>query len=90
MSNRLTNIIAAGLLVFVFIIAFLSIRDDSLTSDELVHLPAGYSYLAQKDMRLNPEHPPLVKDLAAIPLLFIRDIKFPSEIKAWQENVNDQ
>ena len=90
MSNRLTNIIAVGLLVFVFIIAFLSIRDDSLTSDELVHLPAGYSYLTQKDMRLNPEHPPLIKDLAAIPLLFIRDIKFPSEIKAWQENVNDQ
>jgi len=90
MSNRLTNIIAAGLLVFVFIIAFLSIRDDSLTSDELVHLPAGYSYLTQKDMRLNPEHPPLIKDLAAIPLLFIRDIKFPFEIKAWQENVNDQ
>ncbi|GAI09801.1 unnamed protein product, partial [marine sediment metagenome] len=90
MSNRLTHIIAAGLLVFVFIIAFLSIRDDSLTSDELVHLPAGYSYLTQKDMRLNPEHPPLIKDLAAIPLLFIRDIKFPSEINAWQENVNDQ
>lgn len=90
MSNRLTYIIATGLLVFVFIMASLSIRDDSLTSDELVHLPAGYSYLTQKDMRLNPEHPPLLKDLAAIPLLFIRDIKFPSEIKAWQENVNDQ
>jgi len=90
MPNRLTYIIATGLLVFVFLVAIFSIKDDSLTSDELVHLPAGYSYLTQKDMRLNPEHPPLIKDLAAIPLLFIRDIKFPSEIKAWQENVNDQ
>jgi 4-amino-4-deoxy-L-arabinose transferase-like glycosyltransferase len=90
MSNRLTYIIATGLLIFVFIITLFSIRDDSLTSDELVHLPAGYSYLTQKDMRLNPEHPPLLKNLSAIPLLFIRDIKFPFEIDAWQKNVNDQ
>ncbi|MBU4481422.1 hypothetical protein KKH59_03900 [Patescibacteria group bacterium] len=66
MSNRLTYIIATSLLVFVFFIAFLSTRDDSLTSDELVHLPAGYSYLTQKDMRLNPEHPPLIKDFVQL------------------------
>lgn len=90
MSNRLTYIIAIGLLVFVFIIATFSMKDDSLTSDELVHLPAGYSYLTQKDMRLNPEHPPLIKDLASLPLLFIKEIKFPTETDAWQKNVNDQ
>src|SRR4030043_1844111 len=90
MPNRITNIIAALLLVFVFTIALLSIENDSLTMDELAHLPAGYSYLTQKDMRINPEHPPLVKDLSAIPLLFIKKIKFPSEIKYWQEDVNGQ
>lgn len=90
MSNRLTNIIAALLLIFVFFITLFSISGDSLTMDELAHLPAGYSYLTQKDMRLNPEHPPLIKDLAAIPLLFIKGIKFPSEIKSWQEDVNGQ
>ncbi len=58
--------------------------------DELPHLSAGYSYLTQKDMRLNPEHPPLLKDLAALPLLFIRDIKFPAEVKSWQEEINGQ
>ena len=72
MSNRLANIIAAGLLIFIFLMAFFSMRDDSATMDEVAHLPAGYSYLTQKDMRLNPEHPPLMKDLAAIPLLFIK------------------
>ena len=90
MSNRKTNIIAICLLVFLFIIAVFSIKDDSLTMDELAHLPAGYSYLTQKDMRLNPEHPPLMKDLSAIPLLFIKNIKFPSEIKSWKEDINGQ
>lgn len=90
MSNQKTKIIATLLLIFVFLVAIFSIKDDSLTMDELAHLPAGYSYLTQKDMRLNPEHPPLIKDLAAIPLLFIKGIKFPSEIKAWKEDINGQ
>jgi len=58
--------------------------------DEVAHLPAGYSYLTQQDMRLNPEHPPLIKDLAALPLLFIKNINFPSDIKAWKDDVNGQ
>lgn len=90
MSNRFSNIIVAGLLLFIFLITLFSVKDDSLTMDELAHLPAGYSYLTQKDMRLNPEHPPLVKDLAAIPLLFIKNINFPLEIKSWKEDINGQ
>ncbi|MDP3093241.1 MAG: glycosyltransferase family 39 protein [bacterium] len=90
MTNRLTNIAAVSLLVFVFAMAVFSMRNDSLTMDELAHLPAGYSYLTQKDMRLNPEHPPLVKDLAAFPLLFIKDINFPSDIQSWKDDVNGQ
>ena len=89
-SNRLTNIIAACLLIFVFFIAVFSMKGDSLTMDELAHLPAGYSYLTQKDMRINPEHPPLIKDLAAVPLLFIKNIKFPAQAKRWREDVNGQ
>ena len=65
-------------------------KGDSLTMDEQAHLPAGYSYLTQQDMRLNPEHPPLVKDLAAIPLLFIDGIHFPDDLKAWAEDLNGQ
>src|SRR4030042_977373 len=90
MSNRTANIIAFCLLGFVFVIAVLSIRDDCLTMDETAHLPAGYSYLTQQDMRLNPEPPPLLKDLAALPLLFLKDIEFPSEIPAWKDAVNGQ
>jgi 4-amino-4-deoxy-L-arabinose transferase-like glycosyltransferase len=90
MANKFAYILAIFLLLFMFILAVTSIVDDSLTMDELAHLPAGYSYLTQKDMRLNPEHPPLIKDLAAFPLLFIEGIKFPSEIKDWQRDLNGQ
>jgi hypothetical protein len=46
-----------------------SLRRQSATFDEGAHLPAGYTYLAFGDYRLNLEHPPLVKMLAAAPLL---------------------
>ena len=84
MSNRLTNIIAAVLLAVVLLVAVFSIKDDSFTFDETAHIAAGYSYLTQKDMRLNPEHPPLVKDLAAIPLLFL-NLSFPKDHSSWTQ-----
>lgn len=37
--------------------------------DETAHLASGYTYLRFRDYRLNPEHPPLIKMLAAAPLL---------------------
>lgn len=41
----------------------------SITSDEADHLHSGYRYLQCRDFGWNPEHPPLVKMLAALPLL---------------------
>ena len=46
-----------------------SALQESQTWDEATHLSAGYSYLRTGDYRLNPEHPPLGKILAALPLL---------------------
>ncbi len=43
----------------------------SITYDEVVHLSAGYSYLQTGKIVLNPMHPPLVKELAAVPLLLL-------------------
>ncbi|MFA6495343.1 MAG: glycosyltransferase family 39 protein [Candidatus Paceibacterota bacterium] len=62
---------------------------DSAIMDELAHIPAGYSYVSQLDYRLNPEHPPLVKALAALPLLFAQ-VSLPTDIPAWQTAVNGQ
>jgi len=84
------NFIAAILLIIMVVLGFLSMKEESAIMDEVAHIPAGYSYLIKKDMRLNPEHPPLIKDLAAIPLYFIDKINFPEQIPAWQTKVNGQ
>ena len=83
------NIIAASLLLFMFVLMFASAWNDSAITDELAHIPAGYSYLVEKDMRLNPEHPPLIKDLAAIPLVFL-NLTFPTDNPAWTTALNGQ
>ena len=70
--TALLAIAMAGLLSLFAGLSLWEMLDDSLTSDERVHLPAGYAYWMARDFRLNPEHPPLVKLLCAIPLLFMR------------------
>lgn len=58
---------------------------DSQTTDEAIHLSAGYTYLTRGDYRLNPEHPPLVKTLAALPLLAL-DVKINDRAEqVWQQ-----
>ena len=42
---------------------------ESVTFDEVAHIGAGVSYLQKLDMRMNEEHPPLAKVLAAVPLV---------------------
>jgi hypothetical protein len=67
--KRAANIIACFLLViFTFELVF-SIRQQSQTIDESVHIFAGYQYWKQRDFGANPEHPPLVKLVASLPLL---------------------
>ncbi len=89
MSDKVTNIVAFIMLFMMGGMAFSSSLGDSLTMDELSHIPAGYSYLSQRDFRINPEHPPLIKDMAAFPLLFM-NITFPSQSPAWTDGVNAQ
>jgi hypothetical protein len=63
------NAVAALLLlIFLAELAF-SVRQQSLTWDEDDHIFAGYMSWKTADFGFNPEHPPLVKALAAIPLL---------------------
>ncbi|MBU4030789.1 glycosyltransferase family 39 protein [Patescibacteria group bacterium] len=82
MSNRFTYAIAFLLLIISFTLCFFTLFDDCWTFDETAHIASGYSYLTQHDFRLNPEHPPLIKDLAAAPLLFL-NLNFPKEHSAW-------
>ena len=55
-------LIMAGEIVF-------SVRGESLSWDEGDHIFAGYMSLKTHDYGLNPEHPPLVKMVAALPLM---------------------
>jgi 4-amino-4-deoxy-L-arabinose transferase-like glycosyltransferase len=70
----------AGCLLLLALMATVqvsSIRDETQTFDEGVHLAAGYSYWKGGEFRLNVEHPPFVKLLASAPLLFMRlDVPF--------------
>src|SRR5215831_598161 len=71
-ATRLGNtVVFVVILVAFWIQAFLAIPKLSATSDEAVHLSAGYSYWKTHDFRMNPEHPPLAKLIAAAPLLVL-------------------
>src|SRR5437867_2034681 len=68
--------LALVLLAVLLLQGLIFIGESSQTSDEAAHLAAGYSYLKTADFRLNPEHPPLIKELAALPLLPL-ELSFP-------------
>ncbi|HEC63918.1 MAG TPA: hypothetical protein ENI23_01345 [bacterium] len=60
---------------------------DAVTSDEVSHIGSGYYYLKTGRYFINPEHPPVIKDVAGLPLLFI-DTKEPriEEIENFTED----
>ena len=61
---------AALLLALMAVLAGGAALRESVTVDEVSHIAAGVSYLQRLDLRLNPEHPPLPKVVAALPLVF--------------------
>jgi hypothetical protein len=72
---------AAAVLGLMLVLAaelVFSIRQQSQTLNESVHIFSGYQYWRHRDFGANPEHPPLVKLVAALPLLAL-DLK-PSAV----------
>ena len=63
-----SRFIVIGLLALFMSFLIGSIRQESQTFDEPAHLFAGFEYWQHGDYGRNPEHPPLVKLLATIPL----------------------
>lgn len=82
-------IILAIILATSFILMYGASQQESAIMDELAHIPAGYGYVAELDDRLNPEHPPLVKIISALPLAFM-DLNFPTDSAAWKDEINGQ
>lgn len=91
--HRFSQIFAWQILALILLASAIALiyaaSHDAATFDESAHIPAGYSYVRFLDYRLNHEHPPLVKVLSGIPLLFM-DLRFPTDSTAWTTNVNGQ
>jgi 4-amino-4-deoxy-L-arabinose transferase-like glycosyltransferase len=88
-TNRLVSSSAVALLALMGILMFTSSWNDTITFDEEAHIGAGYANLREADSRLNAEHPPLMKDLAAIPLLFLK-LRPPWNDPLWQQDQFEQ
>lgn len=73
-------------LVTAAVLALTSLTGDSITFDETSHLTSGLSYLVTGDFRLAPDHPPLAKMWAALPLL-LTDHRWSRDVPGWREGV---
>lgn len=61
-------LILAALAIAMIVQLWTSVTQLSITSDEADHLHAAYRYWQCNDFGWNPEHPPLVKIVAGLPL----------------------
>lgn len=66
-----------GSLSLQWALAVQSLLSENPTIDEVVHLPAGISYWEKGTFRLYPHNPPLIKLLAAWPVVRARPITGP-------------
>ncbi|MFQ5877254.1 MAG: glycosyltransferase family 39 protein [Acidobacteriota bacterium] len=74
----------ATLLVAFFAQALLAVRDKSPTFDEPAHIGAGLSYLKTGEFKVNLQHPPLLKEIAALPLLAL-GVEWPIDDSQWAD-----
>lgn len=87
LSHRVAVPALSGLFLLC---GFFSLLGDSVTFDETAHLGAGVSYLERGDFRLNPEHPPLAKMIAAAPLALMSRGGGDYASKAWAGPATDE
>jgi 4-amino-4-deoxy-L-arabinose transferase-like glycosyltransferase len=79
------RLLVYGLLLALFAQVALAARHTSITLDEPLHITSGYACLVTGDYRLVEEHPPLLKMLQALPLLFARPrLPDPRTVPGWQ------
>ncbi|HVR70230.1 MAG TPA: hypothetical protein VMT87_05230 [Vicinamibacteria bacterium] len=81
-KTRAVLIAAGGLAIYVTL-CVTSMRWSACTFDEVIHLPPGWVSWTLGDHRMNPDHPPLLRRVAALPLLFM-DVRMQTDDHAWQ------
>src|SRR5205809_5609337 len=87
-APRVLNIAAIALIGIFCLQALLAVPRLSATSDEPLHLAAGYSYWQTRDFRMNPEHPPLAKLVAALPFLALHP-RIDTSDPSWKRGIED-
>ena len=82
-----------GVLGLLLLVAFLAqgvvfSRANAPTYDEALDLAAGYSYLTAADIRLEPQNPPPVRELLALPLFLIHRLPFQTNTQHWRAGMD--
>jgi hypothetical protein len=78
----LGHLLAGVLLLVFFVQALTATLEHAATSDEPPHIAAGLSYLRTGEFKVNLQHPPLLKQLAALPLV-AAGVRLPMTPEAW-------
>jgi 4-amino-4-deoxy-L-arabinose transferase-like glycosyltransferase len=68
---RRAGLICALLLGIMSVQMLAAASNKSITTDELVHIPAGYYHLVVGDFQFLNQHPPVSMMIGAVPLLFM-------------------
>jgi hypothetical protein len=80
---RLPPSVLAGVLLLLFVVhASSASLIKTPTYDEPVHIGAGLSYLRTREFKVNLQHPPLLKELVALPLL-AAGVRGPVSAEGW-------
>lgn len=75
---RRAEVLAALLLLLMAVNLVTVTARKSITTDEVVLIPSAYYALVTNEVQLIPQHPPLCKLLAGLPILFIQPNELPS------------
>src|SRR5258708_30340582 len=69
---RRARLICAALLGVMSLQMFAAVSRKSISTDEVVHIPAGYYHLVVGDFQFLNQHTPLSMMIGALPLLFFQ------------------
>jgi dolichyl-phosphate-mannose-protein mannosyltransferase len=77
-------LLAGVLLLFFFLQVLSASRIKTPTFDEPAHIGAGLSYLKTGEFKVNLQHPPLLKEIGALPLLLL-GVRWPITGDEWSQ-----
>lgn len=83
-ARTLAAALAAVLIALLGAQAWSAARIKTATFDEPAHIGAGFSYLKTGEFKVNLQHPPLLKQIAALPLVLL-GASWPVPDDAWRQ-----